>query len=503
MASTSCFRPQALSLGKADLLGAKVLDIELGEPLSGRMQAVRRLLTKTRRLAHLSLPCRLRAESFSGSTARAAHKAPTASTALNVSEDTSPAPSKQLSAAERRRRRKLADGDFSDESARPASPYSEPRQEDSSATTSASPQVASISDSGTSERERQNKIGQFSRAVARDAVASGARQERPAYRNRESSPLGELGRNGGVESGAHPVRRQFTAGEARARQFSDAVRFLNKDTGRPAPPRKPLVQPVIVSRGVLPDLWEGPNGTAILVDKPLEWSSHQACQRLKFQLKLKKIGHAGTLDPMASGLLILVAGPATKLMEVYQAQTKKYSGTIRLGETTPSLDIETEVEERFPWEHVTDDVIASTPESFLGDIMQVPPIYSALQVGGERLYKKARRGETMEIAARPITIEGLRLWRDEEVRQHVHFEVVCSKGTYVRSLARDIGASMGTGAYLVALRREAIGDFDVKDAWDIDDLLAQWQVRQDEIRDSRIFRSDALRTSEEPPTLSV
>lgn len=230
MAITSCFRPQALAFGKADILGAKVLDIELREPLSGRMQSVCRLLTKPHRLMHLLPPSRSRAEWASEAVARAASESPSVSSASSIPGETSVPPSAKISAAERRRRRKVGDGDHSENSASVLSSYSEPRQADSLPTTTTTPEVGSKSAWGASEEERQGALGRTSEGAAMGA-GSPARQERAAYRTRGVSPLEGFDRNGGVESVAGPRQRNLTAGEAKARQFGDAVRFLNKDSG--------------------------------------------------------------------------------------------------------------------------------------------------------------------------------------------------------------------------------------------------------------------------------
>ena len=213
-----------------------------------------------------------------------------------------------------------------------------------------------------------------------------------------------------------------------------------------------------------PDLPESFDGVALLMDKPKGWSSFDVIRKLRPLLGIKKIGHAGTLDPMATGLLIVLVGRrATKQMQRFMDLPKTYDGTLRLGEVTPSYDAETEVSERLSWEHVTEEDLDQIPERYTGTITQRPPMYSAVKVGGERLYKKARRGETVERPPRIVTIESL-TWTGREGAD-VSFRVVCSKGTYIRSLAHDIGQDLECGAHLVALRRTAIGPYRVDRAW--------------------------------------
>lgn len=210
-------------------------------------------------------------------------------------------------------------------------------------------------------------------------------------------------------------------------------------------------------------------GAVLLIDKPEGPTSFDIVEVVREGTGVKKVGHAGTLDPMATGLLIvLVARPATRLQEAFMHLPKRYEGTMRLGETTPSLDTETEVTDRTdPSEVSLDDLEALCPQ-FTGTIQQVPPMYSAVKVDGERLYKKARRGETAERPPREVRIDCFEFieWANPELR----FRVECSKGTYVRSLARDVGEALGVGAHLSALRRTAIGPHSVESAWPLDAL---------------------------------
>ena len=210
-------------------------------------------------------------------------------------------------------------------------------------------------------------------------------------------------------------------------------------------------------------------GQILLVDKPLTWSSFQAVNKLKYLLKRKynfsksfKIGHAGTLDPLATGLLIVCTGKFTKRIDEIQSQFKEYTGTFTVGATTPSYDLETEVDQTFPTEHITSDLIQETLKQFLGEIDQKPPIFSAIKKDGVRLYEHARAGETVEIPFRKTTIYEFEITRFE--LPEIDFRVQCSKGTYIRSLAFDFGKALNSGAYLSALRRTKIGDYSVDNA---------------------------------------
>ncbi|RZJ68635.1 MAG: tRNA pseudouridine(55) synthase TruB [Flavobacterium sp.] len=206
-------------------------------------------------------------------------------------------------------------------------------------------------------------------------------------------------------------------------------------------------------------------GQVLLLDKPLHWSSFQAVNKLKYLLKnnfgLKKIkiGHAGTLDPLATGLLIVCTGKFTKRISEIQGQKKEYTGTIFVGATTPSYDLETEVNETFPIDHITDGLIHETLPQFTGEIDQKPPIFSAIKKDGKRLYEHARAGEEIEIASRKTTIHEFEITCI--ALPEINFRVVCSKGTYIRSLAFDFGKALQSGAHLTALRRTKIGDYSV------------------------------------------
>ena len=210
-------------------------------------------------------------------------------------------------------------------------------------------------------------------------------------------------------------------------------------------------------------------GKVLLIDKPLTWSSFQAVNKLKYILKRKydlpkkfKIGHAGTLDPLATGLLIICTGKFTKQITEIQAQPKEYTGTIVIGATTPSYDLETEIDATFPTEHITEELILETTKQFLGEIDQKPPVFSAIKKDGKRLYEHARAGEEVEIQARKTTIYEFEITRIQ--LPEVDFRVKCSKGTYIRSLAYDFGLALQSGGHLTALRRTKIGDYSVNNA---------------------------------------
>ncbi len=216
-------------------------------------------------------------------------------------------------------------------------------------------------------------------------------------------------------------------------------------------------------------------GKILLIDKPLNWSSFQAVNKLKYILKRKydlpkkfKIGHAGTLDPLATGLLIICTGKFTKSITEIQAQAKEYTGTIVLGATTPSYDLETEIEATFPTEHITDTLILETTKQFIGEIDQKPPVFSAIKKDGKRLYEHARAGEEVEIQSRKTTIHEFEITRIQ--LPEVNFRVTCSKGTYIRSLAFDFGLALQSGGHLSALRRTKIGDYSVENGITPDDF---------------------------------
>jgi tRNA pseudouridine55 synthase len=224
-------------------------------------------------------------------------------------------------------------------------------------------------------------------------------------------------------------------------------------------------------------------GQVLLIDKPLEWTSFQVVNKVRwlirkqFDIKKIKVGHAGTLDPLASGLLILCTGKFTKQIERYQAQHKEYTGVITLGATTPSYDLETERDQRFDIGPLSEEAIQLATHQFVGDIMQQPPIFSALKKEGKRLYEYARAGETVEIPKRPVHISAFEITRID--LPDVHFRVACSKGTYIRSLAHDFGKALDNGGHLSALRRTKIGEFDVKNAECMKEIIQYFTTQTD------------------------
>jgi len=203
-------------------------------------------------------------------------------------------------------------------------------------------------------------------------------------------------------------------------------------------------------------------GGFLLIDKPLNWTSFDVVKKLRNVSRIKKIGHAGTLDPLASGLLIICTGNFTKKIDEYQGQIKEYTGEITLGATTPSYDLETEVNETFSTSHIASELIYNTVKQFLGEIEQKPPMFSALKKDGVRLYDIARDGKSIEIPFRNITISEFEITKINLPK--IEFRVVCSKGTYIRSLAYDFGKALNSGGYLSKLRRTKIGNFEVKNA---------------------------------------
>lgn len=216
-------------------------------------------------------------------------------------------------------------------------------------------------------------------------------------------------------------------------------------------------------------------GEILIIDKPYRWTSFDAVKRIRgaiqrrLGLKKFKVGHAGTLDPLATGVLIICTGRATKKIDQLQAGVKEYVATLRLGSTTPSYDLETEIDKEYPVSHITEEKIEKALEGFRGRIMQVPPIFSAVKVDGKRAYKFARKGAEVELKAKPLEITELELL--EFTGNTMTIRVVCSKGTYIRALARDIGAALESGAHLTALRRTRVGDCNVEKALSIDQAI--------------------------------
>ncbi|HNZ61541.1 MAG TPA: tRNA pseudouridine(55) synthase TruB [Paludibacteraceae bacterium] len=216
-------------------------------------------------------------------------------------------------------------------------------------------------------------------------------------------------------------------------------------------------------------------GEVFFVDKPLHWTSFNVVDRLRWKIKktakIKKIkvGHAGTLDPEATGVMIICTGKATKQIDNYQAQTKEYIAELKLGETTPSFDLELPVDAIYPTEHISRELIDSVLLSFVGEIDQVPPIFSAVKVDGKRAYQYARNGEEVELKSKKLVIDELEILNFS--MPLLTLRIVCSKGTYIRALARDIGYALGSGAHLTALERTRIGEVKIEDCWKLDDLL--------------------------------
>ncbi|KAF8667114.1 hypothetical protein HU200_053298 [Digitaria exilis] len=318
-------------------------------------------------------------------------------------------------------------------------------------------------------------------------------------------------------------------GEAETRAKRPAAAGADpRQVKREVPREEERPQPYLVTRTTeLPPRWDGPGGTVVLIDKPKGIyaflllfrciaGSHihiltglpSSCinstkltseigigrYQMDFVYCLRKVaalsksekavsiflqylwwqvGHAGTLDPMATGLLIVCVGKATKIVDSYQGMVKGYSGVFRLGEATSTWDADSSVIQREPWEHIKDEDIRKAAASFKGEIWQVPPMFSAIKIGGEKMYDKARRGETVELLPRRISIYQFDIERSLEDRQNLIFRVTCSKGTYVRSLCADLGKALGSCAHLTALRRDSIGEYSVNDAWNFDELEEQ------------------------------
>lgn len=220
------------------------------------------------------------------------------------------------------------------------------------------------------------------------------------------------------------------------------------------------------------------NGQVLLIDKPLGWTSFQVVNKLRWNIRNKfklgkiKVGHAGTLDPLATGLLIICTGKLTKKIDEYQAQVKEYIGEITLGATTPSFDKETEIDTYFETNHITKEQLFNVAKSFVGEIEQFPPMYSAIKQNGVRMYNLARDGKTRELKKRKVTIEVFEI--DDSNFPIINFRVVCSKGTYIRSLVYDFGNALHSGAYLSELRRTKIGNFTIKNALEPADYIKKY-----------------------------
>ncbi len=209
-------------------------------------------------------------------------------------------------------------------------------------------------------------------------------------------------------------------------------------------------------------------GQVLLIDKPLEWTSFDVVRKVRNLIKIKKVGHAGTLDPLASGLLILCTGKFTKKINEYMAKEKEYTGTITLGASTPTYDLESDPIEQKDYAHLTEEIIKSATAQFTGPIMQVPPIHSAIKINGKRVYELARKGKDVELEPRPVTIHEFEI---TAIRlPEVDFRIVCSTGTYIRSIANDFGKELGVGGYLSKLCRTRIGEFLLTDAMSMEQV---------------------------------
>lgn len=221
-------------------------------------------------------------------------------------------------------------------------------------------------------------------------------------------------------------------------------------------------------------------GQTLLINKPLRWTSFDVVKKIRntlrtaLQLKKIKVGHAGTLDPLADGLLIICTGKFTKRINEFQAQEKEYTAEFTLGATTPSFDLETEVNETFDYNHITEDMLKTTAESLTGNILQTPPVYSAIKQDGKRLYEHARKGEDVKIKERMVHISKFELVKVEMPK--VHVKIVCSKGTYIRSLAQTFGKNLNSGAHLSQLTRTRIGKFELSQAIDIQEFIDSFSL---------------------------
>ena len=226
-------------------------------------------------------------------------------------------------------------------------------------------------------------------------------------------------------------------------------------------------------------MWDFVAGEILAFDKPLHWTSFDLVAKVRYNLcrklgtKKLKVGHSGTLDPLATGVVIVCTGKKTKLIESLQYDVKEYIATLQLGATTPSYDLEKEVDQTYPTEHITRELIDQTIPQFLGEQWQVPPIFSAVQVNGKRAYDFARKGETVELKPKLLKIDEIEVVAFDENSMQLTIRVVCSKGTYIRALARDIGERLESGAHLIALRRTRVGETRVEDCMTIEQFLEQ------------------------------
>lgn len=217
-------------------------------------------------------------------------------------------------------------------------------------------------------------------------------------------------------------------------------------------------------------------GQTLLIDKPYQWTSFDVVNKIRYAIKVKKVGHAGTLDPLATGLLIVCTGKKTKTIEGLTADEKEYTGIISLGQTTPSFDLETELTEQKDIGHITKDDIIGASQKFIGELEQTPPIYSALKVDGQRAYKAARKGLDIKMKTRNVVISEFEITRIE--LPEVHFRIVCSKGTYIRSIANDVGEALGVGGHLKSLIRTRSGNHKLEDAFQLDEFINMVKANQ-------------------------
>jgi len=226
-------------------------------------------------------------------------------------------------------------------------------------------------------------------------------------------------------------------------------------------------------------MWDFAEGEVLAFDKPLHWTSFDLVAKVRYALcrklgkKKLKVGHTGTLDPLATGVVVICTGKKTKLIDQLQYDVKEYEATLQLGATTPSYDMEKEVDATYPTAHITRELIDRTIPAFLGEQWQVPPMFSAVQINGKRAYELARKGETVELKPKLLVIDAIEVLRFDADKMQLTIRVVCSKGTYIRALARDIGERLGSGAYLTALRRTRVGQINVNDCYTIDQFLDQ------------------------------
>lgn len=226
-------------------------------------------------------------------------------------------------------------------------------------------------------------------------------------------------------------------------------------------------------------MWDFAEGEVLAFDKPLHWTSFDLVAKVRYALcrklgkKKLKVGHTGTLDPLATGVVVICTGKKTKLIDQLQYDVKEYEATLQLGATTPSYDMEKEVDATYPTAHITRELIEQTLPLFLGEQWQVPPMFSAVQINGKRAYELARKGETVELKPKLLVIDAIEVLRFDADKMQLTIRVVCSKGTYIRALARDIGQRLGSGAYLTALRRTRVGQINVNDCYTIDQFLDQ------------------------------